>query len=321
MLFMLFPRETPAIVFFIDSLLSSTHDTVRELHHLISLLLDSVCQAMTHSLDKSVPAEITARLQEVGRHIFYSSIPSVNEEFISRYKDTFYADFMQNASTSSFSIPQLSLDDLRNRLLCWKRSLASIITSSPSFDLPDPMLRSLAGALRFVTLPDMSLHSRLAVRPLAVTSFTPLLENPSYQSRHFAVATDADAGLVAGSRLHYALHEMSEERMLCSLHARVMESCLDNLLEETPLAHQHLHCSTRFLLPMGATHVLVRERPADQSLFTLVDALLRDKGQDYNEVLFASVPNYVAWNRHEDSQATVYPRSAVDFELLTQLMW
>ena len=43
------PRETAANVFFVDSLLAATHDSVRELHYLLSLLLDAACQAMTKS--------------------------------------------------------------------------------------------------------------------------------------------------------------------------------------------------------------------------------------------------------------------------------
>ena len=69
------PRETAANVFFVDSLLAATHDSVRELHYLLSLLLDAACQAMTTTLDDSIPEEITAQLREVGNRIFRPSAP------------------------------------------------------------------------------------------------------------------------------------------------------------------------------------------------------------------------------------------------------
>lgn len=314
-LFKTSPRETTATVFFLDSLLAATHDSVRELHYLLSLLLDAVCQTMTQTIDDAIPAELTARLREIGNRVFRSSLPSVNEEFISRYEDAFFADFVQ--STAAFPrAPLASLHDLHARLLTWKRALSAIISAATTFDLPDPMLRPLAGCLRHVTIPEVtSSHSPMRVQPLAVASFTPPLHSPSYQSRHFAVMTDGSVASVASARLRYGLHEMSEEQMVCSLHARVLECCLDFLMAEAPVARQHLHCSSKCLLPVGAMHVLMREKPTDQSLFTLAEALLCEKGLDYDEALLEAVPNYAAWNGNGE------PRSAVDFESLARFMW
>lgn len=313
------PRETAANVFFVDSLLAATHDSVRELHYLLSLLLDAACQAMTMTLDDSIPAEITAQLREVGNRIFRPSAPSVNEEFIARYGDAFFADFVQGAS--AFPPAALtSLHALHSRLLHWKRALAAIITSVPSFDLPDPMLRPLAGCLRYVTLPAaIASHTPTLLRPLAVASSTPSLGSPAYQSRHFTVVTDA----AASAPVRYGLRAMSAEQMVCSLQARTLEWCLDCLLEESAFAAQHLRCSGRGLLPVGARHVLVREGPAEQSLLTLAEALLREKGQDYDEALLAAVPSYAAWNGFSVAsvaQQVPSPRSAVDFESLSRFM-
>ena len=161
-----------------------------------------------------------------------------------------------------------------------------------------------------------------------MASFTPSLASPAYQSRHFTVVTDA----AASGPVRYGLRAMSAEQMVCSLQARTLEWCLDRLLEESAFAAQQLRCGGRCLLPVGARHVLVREGPAEQSLFTLAEALLREKGQDYDETLLAAVPSYAVWNGYSVTSVTSVtsvasvaqqvpsPRSAVDFESLSRFM-
>lgn len=303
--------------FFTETLLASTHDTIRELHHHLSVVLDEVREAMTHSDDDAIPAEIATQLTFVANTVFKSSFRSVNSVFINTYGADFFNDFVQglpssvpNSVRTNSRFPR-SLTELHSSLLKWKKMLTRIIISSSSFDLPDPMLRTLNLSLNDVSIPMLSSLHFTRIRPQRVLSVAPSLRDPSYQFRCFSVLDESNKSH------RFVLRSLPSDQLVCVLHAITVQNCLQSAITMLPLLKEEgVFSSVMSVLPVGSDHALVREKSSVLSLFNLVDAILREKGSGYDDVMQSAVPMYV--DHFQGIQHTL--PNYIDFESLLHFL-
>lgn len=146
--------------------------------------------------ETGVPNEINDKLKKIASLFKDKSTPNANSLAL-RFSDSFYQDFLPSQSSDmridmGFSLPgdrvnPLSLLELHDRIVVWKKRLEKWIEYSLSYPLTSVSLHDLHFIRHDLTIPNYSDQPKDTIQQ--IRSIKPHLYNQAYQNRFFEVTT------------------------------------------------------------------------------------------------------------------------------------
>lgn len=238
-----------------------------------------------------VPKEINDQLKKIASVFEDESTPNANA-FALRFGASFYQDFIQiqspdmlitmNASLSDNQVNPLSLQELHNRIVVWKKRLEKWIEYSLSYPLPSVSLHDLHFILHDLTLPSYAGPSKGSIQQ--VRTINPRLYHQAYQNRFFEITTQDN------QKSYFSIQHFHHIDLLFSLSASFMQYALSVIWNNNSRCRKRgLTAQMPTIVPVNRMTAYVESDIDSVNLHGILLELLQENHMDQDSVLMEFV--------------------------------